>query len=310
MKKLLLAVICCTTIIQADQAVDNNTSVSKSALSGFAFGISTSILNSKSHETAYMPPGYATAGRKVSELTWEAKNVHMLGLDVAYEHKSFNFYISYKKNISNGDGVMDDLDWTDNANPDTLTHWSHHDNTDVTNVAILDLGIKKRFEFESITPWLGVGYRQENQTYKAYDGYGNYAGTPVTFSGLGVTFDQAYEGFYLSGGADYNYRDFTFDFSAKYSPVMNAEFTDRHHFRSFTTTTNFDETSMLSLNLGLAYNIDIHQTVSLSYEHTTYDYIRGDKTRTYDDGSVYFASNSSALDSINSLLSVAYRYKF
>lgn len=280
-----------------------------SSFKNFSFGASTSIFNSKSHETIYIPAGYANAGRKISELTWEAKDVNLIGINLGYKHNSVDFYISYKKNISNGNGVMDDLDWVDN-NPDTLTHWSHHDNTDVTNVSILDLGLKKRFELEYISPWLGIGYRQDKQTYKAYDGYGNYEGIPVTFSGLGITFEQKYEGPYVNLGADYNYRDFTLDFSLKYSPIMNAEFTDRHHFRSFTSATSFDKTSMLNFNFGFGYNIDINQIIIISYESTEYKYIRGDRTRTYDDGTVYYWSDSSALDSTNSLINIFYKYKF
>lgn len=310
MKKIILSIGFCNIIILAYEPIDSNTSITIPALNNFTFGISSSIFNSKSHETAYVPPEYPTSGRKISELTWRAENIKLLGLDIQYEHKSFDFYISYKKNISIGDGVMDDLDWLDDNNPDTLTHWSHHDNTDVTNVFILDFGIKKRFELDSIRLWLGIGYIQEEQTYKAYDGYGNYDGIPVVFSGLGITFDQKYEGFYLGLGAGYYYRDFTFDFSSKYSSVMHAKYIDKHHFRSLTFSTSFDETFMLNLNLGFGYNIDTHQIISLSYEYTKYDYIRGNETIKHDDGSVYYATASSALDSVNSLIDITYRYKF
>ena len=301
MKKKLLTFIYCATAIQASVLIDNT---------NFSFAVSSSIFDSKSHETVYIPAGYRAAGRKISELTWEVKDVKLLGVALRYQSKDIGLYISYKKNISTSDGVMDDLDWVNNTNPNTLTHWSHHENTDVTNVSILDLLIKKIYVFESISLWKGIGYRQENQTYKAYDGYGNYNGTPLTFDGLGITFKQKYEGLYLSLGADYNYRDITFNLSAKYSPLIYAEYEDRHHFRNFTSTTNFNETSMLNLNFGFAYNIDIHQAVSLSYEYTDYDYVRGDRIRTYDNGTSYRWNDSIALDNVNSLINIAYVYKF
>jgi len=195
---------------------------------------------------------------------------------------------------------MDDLDWADSLNPDTITHWSHHENTNVDNVSILDLGAIKRFELEYIKPWVSVGYKQEYQTYKAYDGYGVYDGTPVSFNGLGITFEQKYEGLYISLGAEYTYNDFIFSLSTKYSPIMDASYSDTHHFRSFTSTTIYDETTMYSLNLTAEYNINVNQSVSLSYAYTKYDYIRGDETRNNDDGTVYYLSDSSALDSQNS----------
>ena len=148
MKKKLLTFIYCATAIQASVLIDNT---------NFSFTVSSSIFNSMSHETVYQPAGYPTASRKISELTWEAKDVNLLGVALRYQSKGIDLYISYKKNISTGDGVMDDLDWIDDdldwidyANPYTRTHWSHHENTDVTNVSILDLLIKKIFVFKSI----------------------------------------------------------------------------------------------------------------------------------------------------------------
>lgn len=320
MKRVLLAICCCGLIAQAGD-IEKKEIVMESSLNNFNFEIGVSTFNAKSHETVYIPQGYASAGRKISELTWEAENIALLGINLNYNmDNGFGFYGIYKKNITTDGGVMDDLDWVDNANPDTLTHWSHHDNTDVDNVSILDLGVKYEHTFtefdietiSSINAWVSLGYKKENQTYKAYDGYGNYLGTPVVFSGLGITYEQEYKGPYIGLGADFKNKNYILNISTKYSPLISAEYQDRHHMRvpPFTESTNFDDTSMINFNIGLGYAIYENQVIRLSYEYTEYDYVRGDRTRVFDDGTIYNWINSAAIDSKNSLVSLSYSYTF
>jgi len=277
----------------------------------FGFGLSSSLFNSQSHETLYHPTGSYYAGMKLSELTWKAKDVNLVGFDLTYSHSNYDLYFSYKKSVgNNGNGLMTDLDWLWVTDPTLLSHWSHHEDTDVTNVSIMDFGIRKSVKFEYVVPWIGVGYREENQRYKAYNGYGSYYDTPITFSGLAITFDQEYKGVYLSTGLDLKFGGFTLYGSAKYSPFINANFTDRHHMRYFTMTTSFDETSMLNLNAGLGYSLNTHHSIAVTYEETEYTYIRGNRTRTYDWGSLNRWDDSVALDSKNRLVNITYKYRF
>lgn len=316
MKNILLSICCCVAIVQAEDLIEN-----KLNLNGFTVGASISTFNSTSHETLYMPQGYASAGRKISELTWKAENVKLLGIEANYSFSNgFDFYAGYKKNIETGDGVMDDLDWIDNANPDILTHWSHHDNTEVDNVSILDLGLKyvysiKDVEIEtvsSINTWVSLGYKYENQKFNAYDGYGNYSGVPVSFSGLGITYEQEYKGPYIGVGADFKNKNYFLNLVLKYSPIMSAEYSDRHHMRTppFTETSSLGDTDMINFSIGLGYMIDNKQTISLSYEYTQYDYVRGGRTRYFDDGTIGDWANSAAIDSKNSMIDLKYSYKF
>jgi len=322
-KGLVLAslLILSNSILVAGDTIDEKFTNLSSDLSGFTIGAMVSNFNSTSHETVYIPQGYISAGRRISELTWKAENVKLLGVDASYNFSyGLGFYAGYKKNISTGDGVMNDLDWVDNSNPDRLTHWSHHDNTDVNDVTILDLGLKYGYSFEdididtisSINTWVSLGYKQEKMEFNAYDGYGNYLGTPVSFSGIGITYKQEYKGPYLGVGVDFKNKKLILNLSIKYSPYMSVEYSDRHHKRipAFTETTNFDDTNMISYDIGLGYTFYKHQTISLSYEYTEYDYVRGDRARNYDNGTVLNWKNSAAIDSKKSMINLAYKYAF
>ena len=260
-----------------------------------------------------MQKGYPSEGRKISEITLKTQNVKLLGVDARYDFSNgLGFYAGYKKNITTGDGVMDELYWSYNTNPDFISHWSHYENTDVDNVSILDLGIKYGFNasnldmeaISSINTWISLGYRQENLELKANDGYGVYLGFSTSFSGLVATYKQEYKGPYLGIGTDFKNESYILNLGFKYSPFMSSEYSNRYHQRTplLTQTTNFDETDMINFNIGLGYIINKNQTISLSYEYTKYDYILG----TSEDLTV----EPTALDSKNSIINVAYSYSF
>ena len=315
MKKILFSVYCCV-IMQAGNIVEKKLVEIERVSSDFIIGASISNFNSISHETAYI-----SAGRKISELTWKAENVKLLGIDVSYYFSNgLGLYSGYKKNILIGDGVMDDLDWLSNANSNDITNWSHHDKIDVDNVAILDLGLKYSHNFanlsietvSSINTWISLGYRYENQKFLAYDGYGVYWGIPVSFDGLGITYEQEYKGPYIGLGVDLENNDFILNLGFKYSSLMSVDYTDVHHQRvpSRTFTSDFDETDMLNFNVGLGYMINKSQKISLTYEYTKYDYVRGSETFQDAGGSSAKLIDVGAVDSKNSMINLEYSYIF
>ena len=315
MKKILLGACCCV-VMQAGNIPENKLVEIETVYSNFMIGASISNFNSTSHETVYM-----SAGRKISELTWKAENIKLLGIEASYCFSNgLGLYAGYKKNIVTGDGVMDDLDWLSSANPNNVTHWSHHEKTDVDNVSILDLGLKYNYNISdlsidtisSINTWISLGYRYENQKFLAYDGYGVYTGIPVSFNGLGITYEQEYKGPYIGIGADFINNDFILNFGFKYSPLMSADYTDVHHQRvpARTFTSDFDETDMLNFNVGLGYKINKSQKISLTYEYTKYDYVRGDETLQDAGGPTARLTDVAAVDSKNSMINLEYSYIF
>lgn len=306
----LLSIPCCIAAAQAGDAKVEKTADHVSSTKNFTIGLSISNFNAQTHEFLYLPQATGD-GRKISELVYKAENVKLLGINLEYVlDETIHLYLGYKQNISAGDGYTEDFDWADSSNPDTITNESYHDNTHIENVSVLDLGIKKSFSVKNINPWVSLGYKQENIKLTVYDGHGIYYGIPVTFSGLGLTFEQEYKGPYIEIGTAYRYKDLTADIGVKYSPLMRATYTDRHHLVPFTETAKFDDTSMVNVNLGASYQITKHQQLALSYEYTQYAYVRGDRTRSFDNAGVYNWPNSSGIESKNSIFSLAYGYRF
>lgn len=112
-------------------------------MKGLTIDLSLSVFSSETHQLLYQPQTTGD-GRKESELIYKAENVKLIGLSLDYAIvENFDVYFGYKQNISTGNGLMEDFDWADDANPDAITHQSYHDNTDIENISILDLGIKK-----------------------------------------------------------------------------------------------------------------------------------------------------------------------
>lgn len=280
--------------------------------------LSLSDFNSKSEQYIYNGPN----DRKISQLTWEANNVKLLGFGIEHKTKDLGLYFNYKTNIKDGNGVMDDYDWLYDSQPNTWTDWSHHDNTVVEDVNILDLGINKEFTIYDKTKLImSLGYKWEKQLFKAYDGSYIYSGSDLpselraytgTFSGKGITYEQVYKGFYLGAELEKKYKDLYFMLNTKYTPNMQVEFTDTHHMRvpSFTDYTSFNDTSMLSLGLGIDYNMDRNQILSFSYDYTKYFYKRGDRVRSYVTGYNWELPGTVGVESENNLINLEYKYRF
>jgi len=320
MKKIFLLSLCCAAFLYGNDS-SGNKNQTEITLNGLTLGASVSLFNAKSHETLYMPQGYATAGRRVSELTWKAKNIPLLGLNAEYEfYKGLGVYFGYQKDAFGDDGVMDDYDWISNTYPNVRTHWSHHENTKVDKIEVLDFGMKYKYTFDdvqmdtvsNVDTWIKLGYTQEKQKFQAYDGYGEYLLSPVSFSGLVITYEQEYKGPYLGLGADFKNEQYTFNIGMKYSPIMKAEYTDRHHQRipAFTEDADFDNITMIGVNVGVGYKITQNQALTLSYEYTKYDDKKGDRIRRFDDGTVYNWPNATGIDSESNVVQLEYTYKF
>jgi len=98
--------------------------------------IAITSLDTTSKEIVYSP----SSGKKLSELTWTADDVQMLGVKFDYLLTRTSFIqFDYKMNLSS-EAVMDDYDWIKDDTTD-WSHWSHHSNTSLDDFTILDISI-------------------------------------------------------------------------------------------------------------------------------------------------------------------------
>lgn len=279
-------------------------------------GTSITLFNATSNELVYLTGG----GQRISELIWEAKNIPLLGLSMSYEPmKSYKLYANYKKNIKTSDGQMDDYDYILLNYPDIWTHWSTHPNTKVKDISIIDVGIKKDFEFKEIQTKLSaqLGYKLEKQSFDAYDGsyiysVNGFRDASGDVSGLGISYNQEYKGFYIGAQAQYDINNLSLGLGMKYTPFMDIKWSDRHYLRvpAFIDTTSFKKTDMMNTSIMLQYTFLTNHAIKLLYEYTKYSLVKGDRIRSYDDGTSLSLPKSVGIKSSNNILSLEYLYSF
>lgn len=308
-----LVFICCFSclFLQADSIKENRNVDLYNSLQNLTISADTSSFSGKTKQYLYYPNGQN--GRKISELTWEANNVYLLGLNVNYTfNDKIDLYINYTKNVANDSGVMDDWDWTNYEQPNVITTWSHHENTKVDNVAILEFGFKYDLTLNKINSSFGFGYKNERISYMAYDGYSGSSNGDLSLNGLVISFDQEYKGPYIELGTNYKYENFEILLRLMYSPIMTASYKDRHHMRTpaFTEIGEFNNVSMYNFKISTNYYVDDNQILILSYEHTMYSYARGNRIRTIDGAESFIWNNTTAIESKNSIIQLKYAYKF
>lgn len=250
--------------------------------------------------------------QKVSELIWES-NLKVLEFEFNKKNffKKFNLTINYGFPITNN-GYMEDYDWAFIGAPTLNTHWSKHPNTLVEKGKFFDIYFDKKLQYKKLNDFsFLLGFNYEYVQFKAYDGYGTYYGSPVSFSGLGITFDQEFYGPYIGFKYNKNYKDIDFNLITKYSPLVFAEYSDNHHFRNFIETSNFDFGSMIKIMLNIDYNIDENNVIGLEGEYVKYFNNSGDRIRHfYDDDTYLFMEDMADLDSKSINFSITYKYKF
>ncbi len=282
--------------------------------------ISISNFRSSSKEIVYYP----LENRKISELTWESENIKVLGINLEYYPlQDVKLYFNIKRKIFSDDGYMSDYDWAYSSMPNIWTDRSVHPDTQVTKLQIIDLGASKSFDFgsDNFKLFFNMGYKHEKHQYEARNGsyvYSDWSAETIDnlriyegdFNGLGITYTQELKGFYLGATTEFQFGDFTLNLDVKYSNKINAHYTDRHHFRYFNDKTTFDDTSMLTYKVGLDYKLKKHHSLGIAYEQTKYDYVRGDRVRSYDDGTNWDLPDSVAMESDNKLVTLSYQYNF
>lgn len=212
-----------------------------------SFSISTGLLNGESEEYAYS--NYFGKDQKVSKLTWDLKNVFMVGAETSIglsQRVSLNFggWI----NANKGSGDMSDYDWM-NGDDQPWTHKTDHSNTDLEEGMMLDANIDVLLLSRENYALSGVlGFRHDKFRWNAYDGEGVYStslypgdrGQDVELYGKAIGYKQELYVPYLGLNFDYNMNKWTIRSYVRASLWAWGDATDTHYYPAGKYTLNQD----------------------------------------------------------------------
>jgi outer membrane protease len=281
--------------------------------------ISITSIDSVSHEFVYSPQNN---DEKLSELIWKANGVQLLGINLQYHLRRDNYInLDYKIKIGSSSNTLDDYDWLRDCTQ--WSHWSHHENTILDQFDIFDLSLSKYFaKPNNLTIKIDAGYNIINKKFKAYDGTYIYSSNDGCrdltgeFEGLSITYSEKFKSLYIGGSILKQFKKFALSVGAKYSPSVQVTNQDTHHKRYFTNYNNFDNTTMLSLDMKLKYNITRTTQIALNIFGTTYKKVFGTTTRVYYEGATEYDAGDtfryygSAISNHYSGVNLMYIFRF
>ena len=246
------------------------------------FSVGVTSFSSEAIELVYDPNNLSY---KLSELTWVIDNAPLVALEYTLHLKdeaSFSLY--YKTNVNTSTGLMDDYDWL--YVDMEWSHWSHHENTLVTNIEIYGFTYESKKFNKNYS--LTLGYEFERKKWQAYDGSYIYSDVNTsgfrdltgTFSGLGITYMQELTTPYIALNADYEYKDLDIRAKLLYSPIASANDFDTHHARDIQFDSSFDGISIFGFSLEANYFFRDDSYLKASYKYLNFQEEKGITTNT------------------------------
>jgi len=293
---------------------------------GVELRLNTGMLAGRSHEYVYDADGSSSGhkGYKISELIWEMDTVPMAGLGLTVPVGGlFRINMDYWQNVGEGDGTMDDYDWTYVGYP--WSHWSHHDNTTVRDVSYYDVNMDfdlHRFS-SGKTKLLGIlGYRRDHLDWHAKGGHGiysvsTYRDTYVTFTNAAVcryeqTFSTPYIGLGIESSNSAGGVDVTMHLNVRYSQWAHGEDIDHHYLRSLVITQNGDGGEWMGADLKVDFEVNPEWMFQLGYNYQKYSEIKTSKTykKLTTGVKTYYPGDSGGLSNTSHMVNLGLKYLF
>lgn len=271
------------------------------------FSVGITKFSSTANELVYDPNNLSY---KLSELIWVIEDAPLLTLNWRLHLKDEAFFsLYYKKNFNTTTGLMDDYDWL-YTNRD-WSHWSHHENTLVTNIEIYGFTLESKKFHKNYS--LTLGYEIERKRWKAYDGTYIYSILPSgfrddtgTFSGLGITYIQELTTPYIALNADYEIHDIDIRAKFHYSALASAKDYDTHHFRNIQFDSTFKNISMFGVSLEANYSFSDKHYLKVSYKYLNFLEKKGKTQRTDISTGDSITYPGAGISNISSYLEVVY----
>jgi len=254
----------------------------------------------------------------LSQLIWKIDDIHMIGAGISVKPLhwlAINGDAWF--NIIDGNGTMDDYDWM--VRGGDWTHWSHHENTDVTKGIIVDINVELTPFKTGPVKFSGLlGYRRDNWEWEARGGsyiysVNSFRDTQGTWPDdqLGITYEQIFNVPYI--GISVNGDFGVFDLKARLigSPFVHGETIDHHHLRDLVVYDDFSGGDMVAFDIAGTYSFTNHLALQMAFNYTKYDTMRGDAEYHYNDiGVVVTYPDAAGTDLETTMLSLSFLYTF
>lgn len=237
------------------------------------------LLNGRSQEKVY------DDGEKLSQLTWDMKQVPTLHLGLAFHPLDWLSYdLRGWTRISDGNSHMKDYDWISDEDVG-WTHYSNHPKTRLKNAWQLEFAATAwALKREDVALGVMAGYQRSrfdwdskggSYIYSSDNGFrdleGNFPGGEKA-----ISYQQTYDTPYLGLVGLYNLKNWTLESRFKYSQWVRARDFDTHHMRDLTFSgSNGNTGRMQSLALGLTYNVNPQLSVKAGIDHQVYTSTKG-----------------------------------
>lgn len=303
---------------------DSRVSTTSSAGMTFSLGASLGVVEGTASEFAF----YYPYGKKfkLSELTWDIKDVAMGGL-----HGTVGFGRRVRLNfgawsaLSEGSGRMIDRDW-DYPDSYTLflepnggnwTHESRHPDTSLDKAIIFDQSLSVlALQLGSFSLSGLVGYKHDTwrwsarggtYTYSLY-GFRDLSGSIAPGKQV-IVYEQQYSIPYVGVSAGWARPAFQMQAHVLYGPAVTASDSDYHVLRDLLFEGHFSGGSYLGLGLKATWAFATHWYATFGLEYQSIPLITGDVTITGEMGrESYGGGGGMGMSAATLSLGAGYRF--
>jgi plasminogen activator len=301
------------TTIQKEQTSRYNLSNEKFQ---YDIRVQTGYMTGTANEIVYAD---SDSDNLLSQLIWEIDELFMVGFGASVQHKWFAFHADAWFKATDGEGTMDDYDWLSGG--PGWSHWSHHEDTTVSEAWIIDLNCElmiPQLSTGSFVTSAIIGYKYENYEWQARGGSYIYSSNPgwrdligtIPAGQLSITYSQTWGAPYIGFGLRGSFGKFELSGRAIGTTYAKVNTHDTHHLRGMNTVAEMNDGKMYSLGLTGGYHFTGHLALNISYLKTQYDTLRGDSTYTGSDGTSTTFSNNGGADLETDMISLALSYSF
>ena len=279
--------------------------------------------NVKANELVIGQPATYPVDYKLSHLIWDSRNVSTLvaGLSTSFG-RDYNLNIEGKFLINKGNSVMDDYDWVYIGND--WSHWSHHEDTSITDVSGLDFSVEYNLsgknKKKNNNKWsLLFGYRDESWAWESRGGsyiYSEFAFRDdigsFTPGQAVIIYEQNFKMPYLGLKFETASNKWKFNIQYNYSNQVNVSAIDHHILRDLIFKDTFEKGVMTAYKVGLGYNFTKNFDINLRYDAYNYEEVRGMTTYIDSITGIPFAYclNCAGADNSNQSLSIGISYTY